>query len=117
MGDLLGQTPLPAHPPARLVAGHLEGDQPVPVYRVAELERTITELREREVTVAVRFEIPHGPGAELTNPGPQRIAIYQLTRPEASEITGTFLDTSGVTVPVTLSSGATLRSTAVASLN
>jgi hypothetical protein len=68
---------------------------------VAELERTITELREREVTVAVRFEIPHGPGAELTNPGPQRIAIYQLTRPEASERIADYHYPVRVGVPMT----------------
>lgn len=74
-----------ADPPALLLAGHLEGDQPVLVYRVAELERAIDRLREREVGVAARFEIPHGPGAEITNPGPQRIALYELTRPGAEE--------------------------------
>ena len=79
---------LDPHPPALLLAGHLDGDQPILVYRVAELERTITELRRREVEVAMRFEIPHGPGAELTNPGPQRIALYQLTRPEVGERLG-----------------------------
>jgi hypothetical protein len=66
-----------------LLAGHLEGDQPVLVYRVADLEGAIAELHAREVEVAARFEIPHGPGAELVNPGPQRVALYQLTRPEA----------------------------------
>jgi hypothetical protein len=43
-------------------------DQPVLVYRVADLDRAIAELRDREAEVAVRFEIPHGPGAELANP-------------------------------------------------
>jgi hypothetical protein len=72
-------------PPALLLAEHLEGDQPVLVYRVADLDRAITELGDRGVEVAVRFEIPHGPGAELANPGPQRVALYQLTRPGANE--------------------------------
>jgi hypothetical protein len=36
-----------------------------------------------DVEVGVRFEIPHGPGAELTNPGPQRVALYERTRPGA----------------------------------
>jgi hypothetical protein len=30
------------------------------------------------------LEIPHGPGAELTLPGPQRVALSQLTRPQAT---------------------------------
>jgi hypothetical protein len=73
------------HPPALLLAGHLEGDQPVLVYRVADLDRAIDQLRERKVDLAARFEIPHGPAAEIGNPGPQRLALYQLTRPEVVE--------------------------------
>lgn len=76
---------LEPNPPALLLAGHLEGDQPVLVYRVASLEKAITELRRREVQVALRFEIPHGPGAELVNPGPQRVALYERTRPQADQ--------------------------------
>ena len=87
-GTRVAMVRLDPYPPALLLAGHLDGDQPILVYRVAELERTITELRRREVEVAMRFEIPHGPGAELTNPGPQRIALYQLTRPEVGERLG-----------------------------
>jgi len=70
--------------PALLLAGHLEDDRPVLVYRVDDLERTLAELQERGVEIAARFGIPHGPGAELVNPGPQRIALYELTRPEAA---------------------------------
>jgi len=84
-GTRVAMLRLDPNPPALLLAGHLDGDQPVLVYRVTELERTIAALREREVELGARFEIPHGPGAELTNPGPQRIVIYQLTRPEANE--------------------------------
>ena len=74
-----------SEPPAVLLAGHLEGDRPVLVYRARDLERAISRLEERDVTVATRFEIPHGPGAEIALPGPQRIALYELTRPEAAE--------------------------------
>jgi hypothetical protein len=69
-------------PPALLLAGHLEGDRPVLVHRVADLEHALSELKKRGVTVAARFEIPPGPGAELRCPGPQRLALYQLTRAE-----------------------------------
>jgi hypothetical protein len=82
-GTRVAMIRLHPNPPVLLLAEHLEGDQPVLVYRVADLDRAIAELRELDVEVAVRFEIPHGPGAELTNPGPQRVALYQLTRPEA----------------------------------
>jgi hypothetical protein len=37
------------------------------------------------VEIGERFEIPHGPGMGLVSPGPQRLALYQLTRPQASE--------------------------------
>jgi hypothetical protein len=66
-----------------LLAGHLEGDQPVLVYRVADLKHAIAELEDRGVEVGERFEIPYGPGVEIFTPGPQRLALYQLTRPDA----------------------------------
>lgn len=71
--------------PRLLLAGHLAGDQPVLVYRVTSLDQAVAELQARGVKIAARFEIPHGPGAELSNPGPQRIALYELTRPGADE--------------------------------
>jgi hypothetical protein len=82
-GTRVAMVRLDPHPPPLLLAEHLQGDHPVLVYRVADLDRAIAELRDREVEVAVRFEIPHGLGAELANPGPQGVALYQLTRPAA----------------------------------
>jgi hypothetical protein len=87
-GTRVAMLRLSPDPPPLLLAGHLEGDQPVLVYRVADLERTVGELQRRGVEVAVRFEIPHGPGVELANPGPQRVALYELTRPDARERLG-----------------------------
>lgn len=72
-------------PPQLLFAGHLQGDQPVLVYRVEDLAQTVAQLRDRQVDLGVEFEIPHGRGAEITNPGPQRLALYERTRPEADE--------------------------------
>ncbi len=71
----------PDHP-FLLLAQHLEGDQPILVHRVADLEAAIAELEARGVAVGERFEIPFGEGVEVVNPGPQRIAIYERTRPE-----------------------------------
>ncbi|MDQ6816207.1 MAG: hypothetical protein M3018_02210 [Actinomycetota bacterium] len=84
-GTRVAMVRLDEHPPALLLAEHLEGDQPVLVYRVGDLERAIDQLSQDGVELVMRFEIPHGPGAELANPGPQRIALYQLTRPGADE--------------------------------
>ena|SRR5947209_8137187 len=83
-GTRVAMVRLHRDPPAVLLAGHLAGDQPVLVHRVDDLTATLSELQGRGVGVAASFEIPHGPGAELVNPGPQRLAAYQLTRPGAS---------------------------------
>lgn len=84
-GTRVAMVRLAPDPPPLLFAGHLPGDQPVLVYRVADLDRALTELRRRDIDLGVGFEIPHGRGAEITNPGPQRLAVYELTRPEADE--------------------------------
>ena len=72
-------------PPALLLAGHLEGDQAILVYRVNNLENAIAELEKKGAQLGARFRIPHGPGAELITPGPQRLALYELTRPEVAQ--------------------------------
>jgi hypothetical protein len=84
-GTRVAMVELTHRPPPVLLAGHLEGDQPVLVYRVGDLESALTSLGGQGVRVLARFEIPHGPGAELELPGPQRIALYELTRPRAAQ--------------------------------
>ncbi len=84
-GTRVAMVRLSPEPPALLLAGHLEGDQPVLVFRAPELEQTLARLEKQGVQIAARFGIPHGPGAELVNPGPQRIAIYELSRPKVAE--------------------------------
>jgi catechol 2,3-dioxygenase-like lactoylglutathione lyase family enzyme len=69
--------------PRLLLAEHLEGDAPVLVYRVGDLDATIAELENRGLEVEARFGIPHGPCAAFRAPGGQRLAIYELTRPGA----------------------------------
>ncbi len=71
--------------PDVLLAGHLEGDRPVLVYRVAGLDAAIAELERRGWERQAVFGIPHGPCCEFRTPGGHRIAIYELTRPEATE--------------------------------
>ena len=65
-----------------LLAEHLEGEAPVFVYRVADLEQALESLEKRGLEPEARFEIPPGPCAEFRSPGGQRWAIYELTRPE-----------------------------------
>jgi hypothetical protein len=68
--------------PAVLLAGHLEGEAPVLVFRVEDLERAGAELAERGWEPEVRSGIPHGPLHAYRAPGGQRVALYELTRPE-----------------------------------
>ena len=69
--------------PPILLAGHLDGERPVLVYRVADLDAATAELERRGGTPAPRFDIPHGPCTAFTAPGGHRLAIYELTRPGA----------------------------------
>jgi hypothetical protein len=84
-GTRVAMVRLAPGPPPLLLAGHLQGEQPILVYRAENLDRAVAELRDRHVEIGVDFEIPHGRGVEVTNPGPQRIALYERTRPGADE--------------------------------
>ena len=72
-------------PPSLLFAGHLDGERPVLVYRVPDLDRAIAGLEARGWEATPRFGIPHGPACALRTPGGHRVAVYELTRPEAAE--------------------------------
>jgi hypothetical protein len=85
MGTRVAMVELTAVPPRVLLAGHLEGDQPVLVYRVADLEQAMDELAARGWQRESTFEIPHGPVCPFRTPGGHRLAIYQLVRPEVGE--------------------------------
>jgi hypothetical protein len=70
-------------PPDLLLTDHLDGERPILVYRVADLEKTADQLRRRGVDPGPELGIPHGPMHSFELPGAgQRIAIYELTRPE-----------------------------------
>jgi len=71
--------------PRLLLAGHMRGEAPVLVHRVPDLDVAIAELEGRGLEIEERFGFPHGPAASLRTPGGQRLAIYELTRPEADE--------------------------------
>ncbi len=83
-GTRVAMLELSAEGPAILLAGHLEGDVSVLVYRVEDLERAGAELAERGWEPEVRSGIPHGPLHSYRAPGGQRLALYQLTRPETA---------------------------------
>jgi hypothetical protein len=68
-------------PPRILLAGHLEGEAAVLVYRVADLDVAVKELTQRGWRDGTRLEIPSGPCISYVAPGGQRIALYERTRP------------------------------------
>lgn len=68
--------------PELVIAEHLEGDSPVLLYRVTDLDQSIAELAKRGAEFGERLEFPYGFGAEILSDGPQRIAIYERSREE-----------------------------------
>ena len=71
-------------PPHLLLTDHLEGERPIFIYRVDNLDSAIARVKEVGWTAGAMFEIPHGPCCSFETPGGHRIAIYQPTRPEAT---------------------------------
>ncbi len=85
MGAQVAMIELTEGPPRVLLADHLEGDRPVLVYRVADLKATLKDLDARGWQRERTFEIPQGPICSFIAPGGQRLAVYQLTRPQVEE--------------------------------
>ena len=67
--------------PALLLSGHLDGPDPVLVYRVADYGAALAALRDAGATEVHQLEIPQGPCASMRTRDGLRLAIYQLTRP------------------------------------
>ncbi len=84
MGARVAAVELTSAPPAVLLTDHLVDDRPILVYRVDDLSETLTEMERRGWAPERSFEIPHGPCCSFIAPGGQRLALYQLTRPEAA---------------------------------
>jgi hypothetical protein len=84
MGTRVAAVELTGGPPLVLLTDHLEGDRPILVYRVPDLEAALASLESRGWEREGTFEIPHGPCCSFTTPGGHRVALYQQTRPEAA---------------------------------
>jgi len=68
--------------PTLLLANHLERGSGLLVYRVKDLDAAQRALTERGWSIdGERFEIPQGPCVVFRDPGGQRFAAYQLSRP------------------------------------
>ncbi len=84
-GTRVAMVRLAQGPPHVLLSGHLGGERPVLVYRVPDLAAAVAELEERGLDAGPELGIPHGPIHSFTLPGGgHRVAIYELTRPEAN---------------------------------
>jgi hypothetical protein len=84
MGARVAAIELSPAPPLLLLTDHLRGDRPIFVYRVDDLDASLAEMGSHGWARAGTFEIPHGPCCSFRTPGGHRIALYQLTRPEAA---------------------------------
>jgi len=85
MGTRVAMIEMTDRPPRLLLAEHLEGDRPVLVFRVADLEQASQTLEARGWTRGHTLEIPHGPVCSFVTPEGHRLAIYELARPEVGE--------------------------------
>jgi hypothetical protein len=71
-------------PPEVLLTDHLDGERAIMVYRVPHLAAAVEQLTARGFDPGPELGIPHGPIHSFTLPGSgHRVAIYELTRPEA----------------------------------
>jgi len=82
MGTRVAMIRLSAGPPHVLLTDHLEGDRPIFIYRVPDLPKALAGLKARGWKKKQSLEIPMGPCCSFATPGGQRIALYELTRPD-----------------------------------
>jgi hypothetical protein len=82
MGARVAAIELSSGSPLILLADHLEGEAPVLVFRVKDLRSELNRLEKQGWKRGTTLEIPHGPCCSFRAPGGQRLALYQLTRPE-----------------------------------
>jgi hypothetical protein len=84
-GTRVAMVRLSDEPPALLFAEHLGGERPVLVYRVDSLDAAMAALERRGWAPGPVAGIPHGPICAFRSDGGHRLALYELTRPEAAE--------------------------------
>jgi hypothetical protein len=80
-GTRVAMLELTPGPPRVLFADHLDGDQPILVYRVGDLTAARADLLARGLSPQRSLEIPQGPLCSYVVPGSGRFALYQETRP------------------------------------
>lgn len=84
MGARVAMLELGSTGPRILLTDHLEDQRTILIYRVDDLDQTQKELRAKGWKRGHSLEIPHGPCMSFATPGGQRIALYELARPEVA---------------------------------
>jgi predicted enzyme related to lactoylglutathione lyase len=84
MGTRVAAIELTEGPPLVLLTDHVEGDRAILVYRVPDLDAALESMESRGWQREHTFEIPQGPVCSFRTPGGHRIALYELTRPDAA---------------------------------
>ena len=82
MGARVAMVRLTEGPPHVLLTDHLEGERPIFIYRVEDLDATMRGLKARGWKKHQTLEIPMGPCCSFTTPTGHRVAVYELSRPE-----------------------------------
>jgi hypothetical protein len=85
MGARVALVRMTGGPPHVLLTDHLEDARPIYIYRVGSLKAALADLKARGWKKAQTLEIPMGPCCSFNTPGGQRIAVYELTRPQVAE--------------------------------
>ena len=68
-------------PPAILLTDHLEGERPIHLYAVDDVDATANALATRGWQQERSVELPPGPAITFRTPGGLRLAIYEPVRP------------------------------------
>jgi hypothetical protein len=82
MGARVAMVELTDGPPHVLLTDHLDGDRPIYIYRVDDLDKAGAALKRRGLAAERRLEIPMGPCSSFTLPNGHRIALYEASRPD-----------------------------------
>ena len=81
-GTRVAMIELSPPPPRILLTDHLDGERPILIYRVADLEVAARDAAARGCKPERTLEIPPGPCCVFRAPGGHRIALYEASRPE-----------------------------------
>ena len=82
MGGRVAMVELVAEGPQFVFADHLDGDQPILVFRVESLELSVKALEAQGWQSDRALEIPQGACHVFRTAGGQRLAIYERSRPQ-----------------------------------